>query len=429
MNKYRWFTCIILGLYVLLIITCNALMLGSLRNKTERQYMVDIKRAVDDINGGASIESVCGEYASITRISLFDPKSVINSEYVVKPIGDDLYTFEYQDKANILPLIYMNAGLGIALISVSFVLIYIGRKILRPFHKMSDYSVQLARGNLSAPVKEDKNKFFGKFLWGINMLRDDLESKKERELELQKDKKTLILSLSHDIKTPLSAIKLYSRALDEDIYETDAERKEAVAGIAHNAEEIEKYVSDIVAASKEDFLNLEVEMKEFYLSEIMDRIRTLYSEKFRSLHTEFVIGEYTNVLLSCDPVRLEEVLQNLLENAIKYGSGRYVRIGFSDEEDCRLITVRNSGCSVKEEELPHLFESFYRGSNSENVKGSGLGLFIARSLMRMMNGDIFAKTVASEDAASGKDAAGTGSSVSDKENTGDFAVTVVVRKA
>ncbi len=250
MNKYRWFTCIILGLYVLLIITCNALMLGSLRNKTERQYMVDIKRAVDDINGGASIESVCGEYASITRISLFDPKSVINSEYVVKPIGDDLYTFEYQDKANILPLIYMNAGLGIALISVSFVLIYIGRKILRPFHKMSDYSVQLARGNLSAPVKEDKNKFFGKFLWGINMLRDDLESKKERELELQKDKKTLILSLSHDIKTPLSAIKLYSRALDEDIYETDAERKEAVAGIAHNAEEIEKYVSDIVAASK-----------------------------------------------------------------------------------------------------------------------------------------------------------------------------------
>ena len=176
-------------------------------------------------------------------------------------------------------------------------------------------------------------------------------------------------------------------------------------------------------------------MKEFYLSEIMDRIRTLYSEKFRSLRTDFTIGEYTNVLVSGDPVRLEEVLQNLLENAIKYGSGRYVRIGFSDEEDCRLITVQNSGCSVKEEELPHLFESFYRGSNSENVKGSGLGLFIARSLMRMMNGDIFAKIVPSDDADAGKDkavvkdAAGAGSSVSGKENAGDFAVTVVVRKA
>ena len=435
MNKYRRFTFIFLAFYVVLIIICNVLMLGSLRNKAEGQYMVDIKRAADDINGGASVEAVCEKYNSITRISLFDPNAVINSEYVVKKIGSDLYSFEYREKADIRPLVYMNIGLGIALLSTAFVLIFIGRRILRPFHKMSDYSVQLARGNLSAPVKEDKNKFFGKFLWGINMLRDDLESKKERELELQKDKKTLILSLSHDIKTPLSAIKLYSRALDEDIYETDAERKDAIAGINHNAEEIEKYVSDIVAASKEDFLNLEVEKKEFYLSEIMDRIRTLYSEKFRSLRTDFTIGEYTNVLVSGDPVRLEEVLQNLLENAIKYGSGRYVRIGFSDEEDCRLITVQNSGCSVKEEELPHLFESFYRGSNSENVKGSGLGLFIARSLMRMMNGDIFAKIVPSDDADAGKDkagvkdAAGAGCSVSGKENAGDFAVTVVVRKA
>ena len=232
--------------------------------------MVDINRAVEDIKGGASVESVSEKFDSITRAALFDPKAVVNSEFVVKEIDHDLYIFEYREKADIRPLIYMNIGLGIAIISASFVLIYIGRKILRPFHMMSDYSVQLARGNLSAPVKEDKNKFFGKFLWGINMLRDNLESNKERELELQKDKKTLILSLSHDIKTPLSAIKLYSRALDENIYETDEERKNAVSGIAHNAEEIEKYVSDIVAASKEDFLNLEAEMKEFYLAEVMD---------------------------------------------------------------------------------------------------------------------------------------------------------------
>lgn len=436
MSKYWRFTAFILAIYVLLIVICNALMLGRLKSKAERQYMVDINRAVEDIKGGASVESVSEKYDSITRAALFDPKAVVNSEFVVKEIDHDLYIFEYREKADIRPLIYMNIGLGIAIISASFVLIYIGRKILRPFHMMSDYSVQLARGNLSAPVKEDKNKFFGKFLWGINMLRDDLESKKERELELQKDKKTLILSLSHDIKTPLSAIKLYSRALDENIYETDEERKNAVSGIAHNAEEIEKYVSDIVAASKEDFLNLEAEMKEFYLSEVIDRIRTLYSEKFKSLRTDFTIDEYSNVLLSGDPVRLEEVLQNLLENAIKYGSGHYVRIEFSDEEDCRLITVRNSGCSVKEEELPHLFESFYRGSNSETVKGSGLGLFIARSLMRMMNGEIFAKIVPSDDVASKKPAAGAGkdaskdaSAVSGKENAGDFAITVVVRKA
>ena len=431
MSKYRRFSILVLAIYVLLIIICNTLMLGSINHKAERRYMVDVSRAAEDVAAGHALEDLPGKYASITRVAIFDPDAVVNSEFVVKKIDDELYIFEYEEKADIRPLIYMNIGLGIALICTAGVLFYLGRKILRPFNTMTDYSVELARGNLSAPVKEEKNKFFGKFLWGINMLRDNLETNRERELEMQKDKKTLILSLSHDIKTPLSAIKLYSRALNEDIYETEDERKNAVSGIAHNAEEIEKYVSDIVAASKEDFLNLDAEMEEFYLDEIMKRIDTLYSEKFKSLRTDFSIAEYTNVLLSGDPIRLEEVLQNLLENAIKYGSGRYVRIEFSDEEDCRLITVRNSGCSVKEEEIPHLFESFYRGSNAENVKGSGLGLFISRSLVRMMNGEIFAKIVPSESAASASSASASESSAaqSAKENTGDFAVTVVVRKA
>ncbi|MBR6255464.1 MAG: HAMP domain-containing histidine kinase [Clostridiales bacterium] len=301
----------------------------------------------------------------------------------------------------------MNIGLCLSFLITIVILVYVAKKILRPFNAMSKLSVDLARGNLSAPVNEEKSKFFGKFLWGINMLRDNLETNKERELELQKDKKTLILSLSHDIKTPLSAIKLYARALDEGIYDTEEKRKEAIDGIAHNASEIEKYVADIVTASKEDFLNLEVTMSEVYLKEIMDRIKVLYDEKFASLRTDFTISEYTNVLLSADRDRLEEVLQNLLENAIKYGDGKWVRISFSDEEDCRLITVTNSGCTVKEDEIPHLFESFYRGSNSEKAPGSGLGLYIARSLMRMMNGDIFAA----------------------KESAGDFSVTVVVKKA
>ena len=92
MNKYRRFTFIFLAFYVVLIIICNVLMLGSLRNKAEGQYMVDIKRAADDINGGASVEAVCEKYNSITRISLFDPNAVINSEYAPfrfshRPVG------------------------------------------------------------------------------------------------------------------------------------------------------------------------------------------------------------------------------------------------------------------------------------------------------------------------------------------------------
>ena len=100
-----------------------------------------------------------------------------------------------------------------------------------------------------------------------------------------------------------------------------------------------------------------------------------------------------------------ESLQNLMENAIKYGDGRRISISFDEEEDCKLITIANSGCKLKEEELSSIFDSFYRGSNIAGVKGNGLGLYIVKKLMTKMDGDVFAEK--SED---------------------DFRVTLVVRK-
>ncbi|MCI7804402.1 MAG: sensor histidine kinase [Oscillospiraceae bacterium] len=80
-----------------------------------------------------------------------------------------------------------------------------------------------------------------------------------------------------------------------------------------------------------------------------------------------------------------------MENAVKYGDGHTIEISFSEEDNCQLITVRNSGCTLPETELPHIFDSFWRGSNSEKSQGSGLGLYICRQLMRKINGEIFAE--------------------------------------
>ena len=71
--------------------------------------------------------------------------------------------------------------------------------------------------------------------------------------------------------------------------------------------------------------------------------------------------------------------------------GKDIKISFSEEDGCTLITVENSGCTLSEHDLPHMFESFWRGTNAEKEKGSGLGLYICRQLMRKMNGEIFAK--------------------------------------
>lgn len=80
-----------------------------------------------------------------------------------------------------------------------------------------------------------------------------------------------------------------------------------------------------------------------------------------------------------------------MENAIKYGDGKEISISFSEEEGCILIAVKNSGCTLPDTDLPHIFESFWRGANAENLKGSGLGLYICRQLMHKMNGEVFAQ--------------------------------------
>ena len=84
-------------------------------------------------------------------------------------------------------------------------------------------------------------------------------------------------------------------------------------------------------------------------------------------------------------------MQNLIENAVKYGDGHSIELLFAEESGCQLVTVKNSGCTLPETELPHIFDSFWRGSNAGSNAGSGLGLAICRQLMHLMNGDIFAE--------------------------------------
>ena len=390
MSKFRRNSIIVLTIELLLITIFNVVIILNRPSNNDRPYRVDINRIQLALSEGKQVNA--DDYETVIRIVHFDENYQTNNDYTVINVNGELYSIEYKvNSDDYTPMIFMNVGLGTMFLLTAGVLLYVDLKVLKPFHTLSNYSTELAKGNLSKPMKEEKNKNFGKFVWGMDMLRETLEANKKNELKLQKDKKTLILSISHDIKTPLSAIKLYSKALKEGIYDTEEKRLEALNGIDKNAKEIEKHVSDIVSASREDFLNLTVNIGELYLNELINKIEILYKEKFSVLHTDFTIEPFDNCLIKGDADRLEEVLQNILENAAKYGDGRYVNIKISEEENYKLIQVTNSGCSLKEDELPHLFDSFYRGSNAEKKDGSGLGLYIAKNLMKMMGGDVYAK--------------------------------------
>ena len=378
---------------IILLFTVVNMILAADKTVVSRQYRVEISRLAREIeaNGSADIS----ECVYVTNIEQYGEKFYsTDSDYVIYEINGELYRFDYSangysNKAHFVGIV--NAVLGVIAILFIAVMLYIKYAILAPFERLSSLPYELSKGNLTMPVKETKNRFFGKFLWGIDILRENIEQQKQRELEMQKEKKTLLLSLSHDIKTPLFVIKLYSAALSKNLY-SDTEKQQKVAeSITEKVDEIEGYVSQIITASREDFLSLEADMGEFYLSELIEKITGYYREKLALIKTDFIVGKYKNCLLSGDLNRSVEVLQNMIENALKYGDGRRVELIFPEDDECVQIAVTNGGCTLGKDDLPHIFESFWRGANAENIGGSGLGLYICRQLMRKMNGEIFAE--------------------------------------
>ena len=396
MKAFNRILAVVITVIIAVFAIANMILLTD-NNESGRPYLVEISRLVREIEKdslGITDLANCEYVTGVSRFGDVDDFYGSDSDYVIREIGDKLYRFDYNVQSGTdrtMLILTVNAILGVMAVMIIGVMLYIRLKILRPFDQFTDIPYELSKGNLTAPVKETKNRFFGRFIWGVDMLRENMEQQKERELGLQRDKKMLLLSLSHDIKTPLSAIKLYSKALSKGLYESSEKQLEIAESINAKADEIENYVSEIITASREDFLSLDVNNGEFYLSELVNKISLYYTEKLSLIKTDFTVGSYTDCLIIGDIDRSVEVIQNVMENAVKYGDGKSISLDFSEEDGCILVTVRNSGCTLPDTELPHIFESFWRGANAENEKGSGLGLYICRQLMHKMNGEIFAE--------------------------------------
>ena len=391
MNKFRKSAVAMIIIEILLIVFSNVLITGSLR-RDNLLYRIEAKQIAKRMETEHVENISLSDYKTIVKIEPYDD-SQVNYDYIVAECDGVIYRIGYEEKDNTGVLLALNICLGMMFIFSAVIFIYIDRKVLKPFNSMTDMTVELAKGNLTKPITEEKSRFFGKFLWGMDMLRENLEDSRRKELEYQKEKKTLVLSLSHDIKTPLSAIELYTKALKEGIYDSEEKKAEALNGILKNVDEIKRYAGEISKISREDFLDLKVDVSEVYIDDVINKIEAFYHDRLSVIHTGFSVDRHTNCLLLCDPDRLVEVLQNFMENAIKYGDGKSVKISFEEEEGYKLICVTNTGTAPDETDMQSIFDSFYRGKNTEGIQGSGLGLYICKNLMQKMDGDAYAEAV------------------------------------
>ena len=413
--------CILL-LFVLLAgwAAANLAAAGVLSQKSGKEYLVEINRISQSLAAGENADKSIDEYSLssynfVTELSYLPVESSpadINAffsgssvgpgmNYLVKPLFDGTsitgyVRYEYT-AGSMTPYQYVfviiNALFAVVFIFILWLLLYIRGQILKPFSEVQDLPLELSKGRLKKGLKENKSRFFGRFVWGLDLLRESISAQNRKELALEKEKKTMILSISHGIKTPLSAIMLYSRALYENLYDKEEKRRETALAISENAKQIEKLVAEIVQSQTEDLVDIEVNIEEFYLQELVKRLTSTYKDKLSLIRTEFDIAPYSNLLLKGDLERLLDVFENLIENAIKYGDGRRISLSFSKEDNCQLISVTNTGTPIPALESTHVFESFWRGSNAHDKPGNGLGLYICKHITGKMHGDIFIKKI------------------------------------
>ncbi|MBP5702264.1 MAG: HAMP domain-containing histidine kinase [Lachnospiraceae bacterium] len=336
--------------------------------------------------------------AGNSEVSLINPDKDYEKLWVLRSSEGicGFVVFEYGESRFSKLLIFTELCIAAAFLITLGVCIYIGTHILRPFEKLSSYPEKLSKNQLTEKLPETKNRFFGRFTWGINMLSDRLTSDRRRIGELSREHLTMLTTIAHGIKTPVSNIKLYADAISTGLYQPDGKVNESdaeVAGkISRNADEIASIVKELIDKAQGGVVDFEPSIQNFYLNELISFLNEEYGNRLNVLKIPHSFELESDAIIKSDRDGICRILSQLMENAIKYGNGGGINVRISKDEEGYLISVKNKGKVIPDKELPFLFNSFYRGSNSEGIPGSGIGLFECYEITRKLCGDIYARS-------------------------------------
>lgn len=265
------------------------------------------------------------------------------------------------------------ASLGICYI------LYLYYSVLKPFNTLQNFAKNIARGHLDVPLAMDKSNLFGAFTESFDMMREELAIARDNEYLANRSKKELVASLSHDIKTPVSSIKAISEFMLVTI--KDAKAQKQLHTIISKAEQIDRLVTDMFHSTLEDLNELEVKVTEEDSGILNKMIEN--NNFFGEINKE----KLPECLIVTDVLRLQQIFDNVISNSYKYAGGS-VDIAFRLTSTHLEVDIKDYGRGISEEELPLVFNKFYRGQNADGRSGSGLGLYISSFLMEKMDGDI-----------------------------------------
>ena len=268
----------------------------------------------------------------------------------------------------------------ICIVAIIVLVIYLDITVLKPFRELKDYANEISKGNLDKTIEVKKGNYFGDFTWAFDNMRREIIKSRSAEKNAIENNKTVIATLSHDIKTPVASIRAYAEAFEANMDSNAEKRQKYLSTIMEKCDEVTKLTNDLFIHSISEMDRLEIKEESIELKAFIDtEVRKLFVDD----EVEILLPE-EEVIIKADPKRLVQIFENLKNNSAKYAkTAVQIKLENSDQV---VVHFRDYGQGIPEEEIPFITGKFYRGKNIGEESGSGLGLYIVKELMEKMGG-------------------------------------------
>lgn len=331
--------------------------------------------------GADAQEIKSGYVVALNEISKLNTNGDYNqADEKIAALQEDMRVSEEQKSGvGFIPVL---CAISVLYFVVAFGYIYFA--ILRPFDKMKEFAVNISAGEFDVPLKYQRSNYFGEFTWAFDSMRKEITKARVCEKEAIDNNKTVIATLSHDIKTPIASIRAYAEALSASMDSSYEKRERYLGVITRKCDEVSRLTDDLFLHSISDLDKLKITPEKMEICSFMET--TIREISLSQSDVNFRKPDFT-AHVNADRNRLIQIAENLINNARKYAKSD-IDVYLTKEEDGVALHFRDYGNGIPDENMPFIFDKFYRGDNCGNEQGSGLGLYIVKYITEKMGGSV-----------------------------------------
>jgi len=278
--------------------------------------------------------------------------------------------------------------LGICIFSFTFLLLQ--RKSLKYIEKIASAVQNIADGDLTTQIEVVGDDEFSLMASSLNRMGEEIRELMEKERESERTKNELITNVAHDLRTPLTSIIGYLELLSKGIPLPQEMQQKYIEIVYTKAKRLEKLIEDLFGFTKVGKVSMNVGKVDIVklLGQLLEEFYPSFADKELTYE---LISNVPAQVITADGNLLARLFDNLINNAIKYGAeGKKVLVNVLAEEEIVTVSVTNYGYVIPADELPLIFNKFYRVEQSRSTQtgGTGLGLAIAKNIVDMHGGTI-----------------------------------------